>query len=65
MMRTQHLSEVYENVIANMKVLQKPIQYYSTFSRHVAGVSYTLPLLSYAIGKKIYFYVGVQMKGSQ
>ncbi|KAK7603870.1 hypothetical protein V9T40_003869 [Parthenolecanium corni] len=51
MLRTQHLSEVYENVIANMKVLQKPIQYYSAFSRHVAGVSYTLPLLSYAIDK--------------
>lgn len=54
MLRTHHLSEVYENVITNMKALQKPIQYYSAFSRHVAGVSYTLPLLSYAIGRKIF-----------
>ncbi len=49
--RTSHLSEVYENVVANIKPLEKAIQYYATFSRHVAGVEYTLQLLSHVIGK--------------
>jgi hypothetical protein len=48
--RTLHLSEVYDNVVSNVKALEKSVHYYSTFSHFVAGVRYTLPLISYVIG---------------
>lgn len=48
--RVSHLSEVYNNVTSNIKSLEKPLQYYTSFSHLVAGVTYTLPLLSFIIG---------------
>lgn len=50
--RTSYLNEVYENVISNVKPLEKAAQYYSIFTKHIAGVAYSLPLLSYLIGEK-------------
>lgn len=49
--RTSYLSEIYENVVSNIKYIGKAIQYYSIFSHYVAGESYKLPLISYIIGK--------------
>jgi len=49
--RTLTLSEVYENIVSNIKALEKSVNYYSTFSQFVAGVKYMLPLISYVIGR--------------
>lgn len=51
--RTSHLDEVNEKVVSNVKSLGKAVQYYSTFTKHIAGVAYSLPLLSHVIGKKL------------
>ena len=50
--RTLHLSEVYDNVVSNVKALEKCVHYYSTFSSFVAGVEYSLPLVSFVAGNK-------------
>lgn len=49
--RVSHLAVIYNNVTENIKSLEKPLQYYAKFSELVAGVPYSLPLISYLIGE--------------